>query len=68
VGLGNQVALVKVQDYLPYHLLRIVMELDIPDDPLEVSIMFDATIDFWSLYRQMLTSAPGAPVWHVQDL
>ena len=68
VGLSHQIALVKMQDYLPFSLQRVAMELNFMDDPLELAIMFDATVDFWSLYRQMLTSGQAAPVWHVQDM
>lgn len=69
VGLSNQVGLVRMQDYLPYNLLRLAIDLDHRDDALELSIMFDGSIDFWGLYRQMLLSSSSrtAPIWHVLD-
>ncbi|KAJ3300052.1 hypothetical protein HDU76_006168, partial [Blyttiomyces sp. JEL0837] len=68
VGMKDQVALVRVQDYLPMHLLGELLgnPLGWPDDPVERPANFDSTLDFWELYRLRLEKE-GVDLsrWHV---
>ncbi|KAJ3153369.1 WD repeat-containing protein 87 [Irineochytrium annulatum] len=68
VGMTEQVALVRLQDYLPAQYLGILLENPEgwADDILEVPKRFDSSLDFWELYRTGLERV-GADLtqWHV---
>ncbi|KAJ3228090.1 hypothetical protein HK099_006715 [Clydaea vesicula] len=65
-GVGDEIVLIKVQDYLPYHIQQYILNLEFEDDLLEMSLMFDPSLDFWDLYRKLLQEA-GIEVenWHI---
>ncbi|KAJ3092885.1 WD repeat-containing protein 87 [Quaeritorhiza haematococci] len=69
VGMSEQIALVRMQDYLPLLVLKQAFdrgENGFQDDVFELPIMFDSNLDFWEIYRVMLEKA-GVVVqtWHV---
>ncbi|KAJ3104755.1 hypothetical protein HDU96_008831 [Phlyctochytrium bullatum] len=68
--MADQIALVKLQDYLPTHYLSVLLShVDgWPDDPIEYPYNFDSSLDFWQLYREGL-ERDGADLshWHVQN-
>ncbi|KAI8848626.1 hypothetical protein BC829DRAFT_417412 [Chytridium lagenaria] len=70
VGMSDQIALVKLQDFLPSHYLGLLLSQSEgwPDDPVEYPNKFDSGLDFWELYRQGLEN-DGADLshWHVQN-
>jgi hypothetical protein len=68
VGLADQVALVRVQDYMPLQILNEILSKPDgwSDDLLEACKQFDSAVDFWELYRQAL-ERQGADMaqWHI---
>ncbi|KAJ3215458.1 WD repeat-containing protein 87 [Dinochytrium kinnereticum] len=70
VGMSDQIALVKLQDYLPAHYLGLLLNHGDawPDDPVEYPHKFDSGLDFWEMYREGLEQN-GADMshWHVQN-
>ena len=51
IGLATQVSLVKLQDYLPNHILKQMARIEeIDDDYIEGPITFDEEMDFWEYY------------------
>lgn len=68
MGLTDQVVLVRVQDYLPPHFLRLLVDRgDWPDDLVEDPTMFDSSLDFWKLYRGEAEDEASNVPWHVQE-
>ncbi|KAJ3043529.1 WD repeat-containing protein 87 [Rhizophlyctis rosea] len=67
VGMSDQVALVRMQDYIPNSHLAAVIESPEAwtDDLVETSRMFDSNLDFWALYRDLLRDR--GIEWHVQE-
>ncbi|KAJ3100249.1 WD repeat-containing protein 87 [Phlyctochytrium planicorne] len=69
VGMSDQVALVRLQDYLPSHYLGLLIAHGDSwvDDVVEYPHKFDSGLDFWELYREGLEQ-DGADLshWHVQ--
>ncbi|KAJ3333228.1 WD repeat-containing protein 87 [Blyttiomyces sp. JEL0837] len=69
ISLPDQIALVKIQDYLPIPMLSELMSFPDgwPDDQLENPVTFDKDLDFWEFYRLKLEK-DGKPVrkWHVE--
>ncbi|KAJ3023368.1 WD repeat-containing protein 87 [Thoreauomyces humboldtii] len=64
IGLPEEIVLVRVQDYLPPALLRVLLDKQ-PwiDDVVEDPTTFDSGLDFWGLYRGG-EDKDGVP-WHV---
>ncbi|TPX65902.1 hypothetical protein CcCBS67573_g07987 [Chytriomyces confervae] len=70
VGLSDQVALVKVQDFFPsfIHAELVARAIEIPDDEIEKPLFFDENLDFWSLYREtILKSGKNLSRWHLSE-
>ncbi|KAJ3232785.1 WD repeat-containing protein 87 [Chytriomyces hyalinus] len=70
VGLSDQVALIKVQDFFPsfIHAELVARALEIPDDEIEKPLFFDENLDFWSLYREtILKSGKNLSRWHLSE-
>ncbi|KAJ3228092.1 hypothetical protein HK099_006717 [Clydaea vesicula] len=67
IGVGDEICLVRIQDYLPYNLQQYILDLNFEDDELEFSIMFDPSLDFWSFYRKILEEG-GIELenWHIE--
>lgn len=65
VGLDTELVLIRVQDYLPYHPLRYLMDLDFEDDKPDMSLQFDPGLDFWEYYRGSLEEKDEVIKWHV---
>ncbi|KAJ3120366.1 hypothetical protein HK098_004661 [Nowakowskiella sp. JEL0407] len=64
VSMEDQIAAVKMQDYLPSRCLAAILEQgDWVDDVVEVPTMFDSSLDFWEIYRQ---NSQKVEKWHVQ--
>ncbi|KAI8922681.1 hypothetical protein BC831DRAFT_418144 [Entophlyctis helioformis] len=69
VGLSDQIALVQIQDYLPAKQLLQLLERDWIDDVIESSTTFDATLDFWKLYREKIKPDGNMPLrWYSGSL
>ncbi|KAI9349467.1 hypothetical protein DFJ73DRAFT_796190, partial [Zopfochytrium polystomum] len=69
VGKSEEILLVRLQDYLPIHILREVYSRPQgwPDDIIESPSQFDSTIDFWELYRlRMEKLGVDLSKWHVK--
>ncbi|KAJ3268821.1 WD repeat-containing protein 87 [Terramyces sp. JEL0728] len=47
VGLSDQISLVKLQDYMPAHIQRLILTREYGDDIPEAPITFDQSVDFW---------------------
>ncbi|KAJ3344555.1 WD repeat-containing protein 87 [Entophlyctis luteolus] len=68
VGLPDQVALLKMQDYFPPYLLQEIVNKPIVDDLNEIPMTFDDTLDFWQVYRDMLVSdGKDLSFWHLAE-
>ncbi|KAJ3290608.1 WD repeat-containing protein 87 [Borealophlyctis nickersoniae] len=68
IGMTDQVALIRVQDYLPAAYLRPLLETRTAwiDDPIEAPTMFDSNLDFWQLYREEAEEKSGMR-WHLTN-
>jgi hypothetical protein len=64
--MNEQVALVRLQDYLPISILRELINRDVEDDILETPLTFDAGLDFWEMYRKHMEKE-GLEIknWHI---
>jgi hypothetical protein len=67
IGLSDQIALVKVQDYLPHSYLADLLSEPSCwiDDEIEKSDDFDTSVDFWEFYRMTGDDDEMAAKWHV---
>ncbi|KAJ3085136.1 hypothetical protein HK102_000286, partial [Quaeritorhiza haematococci] len=50
IALRDQIAVVRIQDYLPPQLLKHALSLDFDDDEVEIPFMFDSTINCWEYF------------------
>ncbi|TPX57208.1 hypothetical protein PhCBS80983_g03982 [Powellomyces hirtus] len=67
VGISDQISLVRMQDYLPHHLLRIALTRTYIDDPKEDSRPFDSNVDFWEgVLERNLRERGTVGYWHVK--
>jgi hypothetical protein len=68
VGLVDQIAIVRLQDYLPdFVLKRLIAIDDIHDDEKESPASFDETVDFWSIYRQTVSRKQASALENLKD-
>ncbi|KAJ3414229.1 hypothetical protein HDV05_006846 [Chytridiales sp. JEL 0842] len=68
VGLADQVALVRIPDYMPLNLLTEILSnpRGWPDDLIESTKHFDSAFDFWEVYRDDLErQGVDMSQWHV---
>ncbi|KAJ3144217.1 WD repeat-containing protein 87 [Geranomyces variabilis] len=67
VGIGDQISLVRMQDYLPQHLLRVALTRTFADDVKEESRPFDSSVDFWEgVLEKNLRERGEVGYWHVR--
>ncbi|KAI9206126.1 uncharacterized protein BJ171DRAFT_612718 [Polychytrium aggregatum] len=67
VGMSDQIALIRIQDYLPLQVLKSLLEAgEWIDDIIEAPTKFDSNLDFWSLYRDELEKKGEEIQWHVE--
>ena len=71
VGLNDQAVVVRIQDYLPVHILSEILSNPAvwEDDAIETSKSFDSSLDFWELYRAGLEKR-GVDLknWHINEV
>ncbi|KAI8926073.1 WD40-repeat-containing domain protein [Entophlyctis helioformis] len=67
VGISDQISIVRVQDYMPYNILKLMVGRDYEDDETEIPIAFDPNLDFWE-YRYETEKEEHGKVqeWHMQ--
>ncbi|KAI8823377.1 uncharacterized protein EV422DRAFT_565327 [Fimicolochytrium jonesii] len=67
VGLPDQISVIRMQDYLPYDLLKLALTRHFPDPMKEDPPPFDPTIDFWEgVYERNLRERGTVGYWHVR--
>ncbi|KAJ3145741.1 WD repeat-containing protein 87 [Geranomyces michiganensis] len=67
IGIGDQISLVRMQDYLPQHLLRAALTRTFADDVKEESLPFDSSVDFWEgVLEKNLRERGEVGYWHVR--
>ncbi|KAJ3015847.1 UNVERIFIED_CONTAM: WD repeat-containing protein 87, partial [Siphonaria sp. JEL0065] len=71
VGTNDQVALIKMQDYLPPYILQELLfrsSIRVDDDLDEPPLVFDDTLDFWQLYREnLIKKGRDLSRWHLAE-
>ncbi|KAJ3029457.1 WD repeat-containing protein 87 [Rhizophlyctis rosea] len=66
VGLSDQISVVRMQDYMPVHLLRQASSISFPDDAVESPLQFDSHLDFWQYrYDEEVKERGGVDYWHI---
>ncbi|KAJ3186036.1 WD repeat-containing protein 87 [Gaertneriomyces sp. JEL0708] len=67
VGLSDQISLIKMQDYLPPHILIGTLARNFPDDILEHPLHFNARSDFWEyVYEREKWEKGDEFRWHMK--
>ena len=67
VGLREELALLKMQNYLPLHILSKFQNAAIKDDPVEETLPFDEGVDFWACFVADQKRIYGDKfAWHVR--